>query len=69
MFERITRRAGRFAERRATVRAAELAGRLGGVARGIKVEAVQDGVRLSGRGLRRRLALEPALRWLTAALR
>ncbi|HLL59543.1 MAG TPA: hypothetical protein VK391_06600 [Allosphingosinicella sp.] len=70
MFERTMRRATALASQRAERRAAELAERLKGAAgRGILVDTVQGGVRLSGRGLRRRLALEPALRWLTAALR
>jgi hypothetical protein len=70
MFERIMRRATALASGRAERRAAELAERLkGATGRGITVDAVQGGVRLSGRGLRQRLALEPALRWLTAVLR
>ena len=36
---------------------------------GISAEAGEDGVRLEGRGLRRRLALQPALRALLARLR
>jgi hypothetical protein len=36
---------------------------------GLAVEPAAEGVRLSGRGLKRRFALEPALRWLTAVLR
>ena len=31
---------------------------------GVLVEAAEDGFALAGRGLKRRYALEPALRWL-----
>jgi hypothetical protein len=36
---------------------------------GIEARATVEGVALSGHGLRRRFALDPALRWLTARLR
>lgn len=70
MFEAMTRRVGLVAERRARTRAVQLAERVeANVPPGVIIEAVPEGVRLSGRGLRRRFALEPALRWLTAGLR
>ncbi len=70
MFERLTARVERCARDKAAARAREIAARLAdGVPPGIAVEAGPDGVRLSGRGLVRRYALEPALRWLAAEAR
>jgi len=40
-----------------------------GVPRGIEVDVEGDEVVLSGRGLGRRLLVEPALRWLVAESR
>ena len=70
MFERMVERASRLAERRARERGVSLADRVRDVLpRGVRVEAQPEGLRFSGRGLRRRFLLEPALRWLTEAIR
>lgn len=70
MFERLMERAARKAGQRTQARIVTLASRMeGALPSGIDCEAAREGVRLSGRGLRRRFALDPALRWLTAALR
>ena len=70
MFERAVGRISRAAERRRRDRINGLADRMrAAVPGGIEVEPTENGVRLSGRGLRRRFAFEPALRWLTAVLR
>ena len=70
MFERLMVRVKRGAEKRAAYRMARLAEavqreRVGGVE--VRVEGLS--MLLAGRGLRRRFALDPALRWLTARLR
>jgi hypothetical protein len=70
-------RFGRLAERaraRAEAHAAAAARRLAADAAaaapaGVAVEAVAGGVRLSARGLKRRFALEPGLRWLIGRVR
>lgn len=70
MFEEFSRRVEQTARRRAKMRAGELAtGMRAAVPRGIEVEVVEDGVRLSGRGLLRRFLLDPTLRWLALRLR
>jgi hypothetical protein len=70
MFERLTERAVRKAERRTQSRIDRLATEIeASLPAGIRCAAAPEGVRLSGRGLRRRFTLDPALRWLTAALR
>jgi len=70
MFEALTARAERAARRRARALGAELAARIESERlRGVTVAADEDGVRLAGRGLGRRAALEPALRWLIMGLR
>jgi ABC-type transport system involved in cytochrome bd biosynthesis fused ATPase/permease subunit len=70
MFERLMARAMRAAESRGSATSAQLAERLKQeLPRGIDVIVEDRGVRLSGRGLARRFALDPALRWLTARLR
>jgi uncharacterized protein YbjQ (UPF0145 family) len=70
MFDRVIGRALRRAERRAMESMVELTERMRAEApHGIEVEATSEGVRLSGRGLRLRIALEPALRRLLAGLR
>ncbi len=69
MFEALIARAERLARRRARARSDDLAGRIADLLpRGVQVEADADGVRLSGKRLRRRVALEPALRWMIAGL-
>ncbi len=70
MFERMTARAGEAARRRARERKAELAERVAAeLPPGIAVEQAEEGIALSGRDIRRRFALEPALRWLVGGLR
>ena len=70
MLEGLEDRAQRAARRRIEARGAQLAERLrAALPGGIVVEAAAGEVRLRGRNLARRFALEPALRWLTAALR
>jgi hypothetical protein len=67
MFETLEARAARAAARRAKQRAAALADELRpALPSDIRVEADQEGVRLSGPALRRRRALDAALRWTIA---
>lgn len=67
MFDALTQRAEALARRRAGEARAQLAARL--IAEGIAVDLDEGGVVLRGEGLRARLALDPALRWLTMELR
>lgn len=70
MFERLEARARRAAAARAAGIAGEIADRLAGeLPRGISAEAVSGGVRISGRAVKRRLALEPALRAMIGGLK
>ncbi len=65
MFEQLLRRIEDRARQRAEARAFGMVERLREtLPRGIVVEAADDGVRLSGRGLLRRFLVDPALRWL-----
>ena len=65
MFERLLLRSNLRAEERAQARAKALAERLADeVPAGIAVRSEEGGVVLGGRGLRRRYALDPALRRL-----
>lgn len=65
MFERLMDRARTRAEQRARERVLKLAEEMRAeLPRGIDAEAGSEGVRLIGRGLRRRFVLEPALRWM-----
>jgi len=65
MFERMVERAARQAERRAESRVRELTQRLRAqLPAGIRAEAAKGRVRLTGKSLRRRFALEPGLRWI-----
>jgi hypothetical protein len=57
---RVTRRAREMAARRAELIAEALAAE---PLPGMRAQAAEGGVALSGRGLRRRLANEPRLRW------
>jgi ABC-type protease/lipase transport system fused ATPase/permease subunit len=67
MFDRLAARARRLAEARAAARRAALAAELAAaLPPGVKAETGEEGVTLSGRGLRRRFALDAALRWLIA---
>jgi hypothetical protein len=70
MFEALTARGRRQGEARAKARAAELAHRLADeLPEGIACLARGDEVQLSGRALRRRFALDPALRSLAERLK
>jgi hypothetical protein len=70
MLEALEGRLRRLAELRASRRLDETAERIAaGLPRGIYAARTADSVELSGRGLSRRFALEPALRWLLAGLR
>jgi hypothetical protein len=59
MFAGLIARAARLAEARARARRRALAARL---AQAVRAEATDEGVLISGRGLRRRLARDPGLR-------
>jgi hypothetical protein len=65
MFERLIARVERLARARARARSLELADAL---QKGLQAEAEAGGVRLSGRGLRRRIALDPRLGQLIAGV-
>jgi ABC-type protease/lipase transport system fused ATPase/permease subunit len=65
MFERLHERVRRLAEARADAKAAALAETLAAeLPPGLRTERTEQGVGLSGRGLRQRMALEPELRRL-----
>lgn len=67
MFETLLDRLGRTARARAEARRREIADRLeAGLPGGIRVETAAEGVRLTGRGLARRILLDPRLRALMA---
>jgi hypothetical protein len=69
MFEGMIARAGRLAEARARARGRELAERLGeALPNGVRAEAEARGVLLSGKGLRRRIALDARLSQLIAGV-
>lgn len=69
MFESLMTRAARVAERRAAAQARRIATALEAALPGdVRVAAEAQGVRLSGRALGRRLALDPALKWTLAGL-
>jgi hypothetical protein len=69
MFEGMTARIERLAEVRARARGRELAARLAeALPPGVQAGAEARGVLLSGKGLRRRIALDPALGQLIAGL-
>ena len=69
MFERMIERGQRLARERAGARRWALAERLRAeLPRGIAVAEDERGVRLSGRGLGRRFALDASLKWLVAGL-
>ena len=69
MFERLIARAGAAAERRAAARARGLGAELDRALPGdVTVATVPEGVRLEGRALGRRLALDPALKWTIMGL-
>ena len=67
MFERLEARAARAAEARAAARRERIAARMAEQApRDVSVAVEGDRVAVAGRGLMRRMLLDPALRWLTA---
>jgi DNA-binding transcriptional MocR family regulator len=67
MFDALAARAARRAEARAKARREALAEALAdALPPGVSAQAVEEGVRLSGRGLRSRFARDAALRWLIA---
>lgn len=69
MFEGLTARAARIAGARAEARRRALADAAAGLLpAGVRIEESERGLILSGRHLARRLALDPALRWLFAGL-
>ncbi|HEX8191348.1 MAG TPA: hypothetical protein VF552_00465 [Allosphingosinicella sp.] len=70
MFEQVQERVRRLADARAGRRRKQLAERFAAdLPGGVSVRESDGGVHLSGRGLRRRLALDPALRALLGSLR
>ncbi|HYJ52657.1 MAG TPA: hypothetical protein VEW04_05750 [Allosphingosinicella sp.] len=67
MFERLAARLRCAAEAQAAARREALAAKLAAaLPPGVYAEAARDGVRLSGKGLRRRFARDAMLRWLIA---
>lgn len=69
MFEAIIGRAARRAGARVEARRRELQERLEPeLPAGVEVEETEQGLALQGRGLARRFALDPRLRWLVAGL-
>ena len=69
MFEKLVPRAERVARARVRARIVGLARRLrGDLPTDVGVEPVPEGVALSGRDLRRRMALDPCLRWTIEGL-
>jgi len=65
MFDGLEARVRRRLEARARARREALAAELAqALPKDMQIEAAEEGVRLSGRGLVRRYALDPALRWL-----
>ena len=70
MFERLQDRVKRRAEQRVEQEIMEVRNLLSAaLPPGVAVEAVPNGVLVSGRALVRRFALEPALRWLVTGPR
>jgi hypothetical protein len=59
-----------LAERMAARRMSDVSARIEAeLPRGVSAARVTGGIELSGRGLKRRFALEPTLRWLLAGLK
>jgi hypothetical protein len=70
MFEALAARARGLAEKQAVQAARRLAEAAAEAAPpGVRVEQIDGGVRLSGRGLGQRMLREPALRWLIGRVR
>lgn len=69
MFEALMARSAARAEALAAVQTRRLAERLEqDLPAGVRAEADVQGVRLAGRALKRRMALDSALRWIMAEL-
>ena len=69
MFDMLLERVRAAAERRARERVLELAEQMrADLPSGVEAEAVEGGVAVTGRGLRRRFAMEERLRWLMARM-
>jgi len=67
MFEQLTARGAALAEARRRRLRAAVAGALREAApRGVRIEEVEEGVRLSARKLMLRSMTDPALRWIAA---
>ncbi|MET1113254.1 MAG: hypothetical protein ABWX67_17180 [Allosphingosinicella sp.] len=70
MFEKLMIHGAALARKAARARRAELAQALRDEAPdGVRIGETEDGVALEGRGLERRFALEPELRWLISGRR
>jgi len=70
MFEKLMLHGAALARKGAGARRAELAESLRDEApEGVRVSESEEGVALEGRGLARRFALEPQLRWLVSGRR
>ena len=70
MFERLAARGAELAHSRAEARRGRLVDRLERAAPGgVRVQREEDRIMLSGRGLVRRFALDPLVRWLVAEAR
>ena len=70
MFERLMLHGAALARKGARARRAALAQALRDEAlEGVRVSETEEGVALEGRGLRRRFAIEPELRWLVSGRR
>ena len=70
MLERLMLHGAALARKSAKARLGSLAGALREEAPpGVRVDEEEEAVALSGRGLRRRFALEPELRWLITGRR
>ncbi len=69
MFEKLLDRVKHKAERRVRARISNLTDQAQAeLPRGIETEAEIDGIRISGRAIKRRFALDPWLRWLVTGL-
>ena len=70
MLDRLMKRGGAAAERAAETRRARLAGDLRALLpEGVRAETIEQGVALSGRGLKRRFAVDAELRALAERLK
>ncbi len=70
MLEAVQARLLRIARQRTQARARAVLERLrGALPADVSIQGTPDGAIVAGRGLKRRFALDPALRWLLAGLR